>query len=158
METNSNREKPVKIFFHLQKDEDGYPPNDWEAMWGYEVESGLYSLDNVPFFANGVSWKDVVSVERKDNELHFNGVIQPSGHSVLRVIAYDQSMTAKIHEELRKLGCGTEQSHLPSLLSVDVPPSVQIRPILEFLSKGFEDDLWDYEEACMRHPDDLEGD
>ncbi len=140
-----------KIMFRLQKDADGYPPDDWETLWAYEVEPGLFSLDNVPFFARGVSWGDVVSAERKGKELHFNEVVRPSQHSVLRVIVYDRSKVGEMHQKLKEMGTDTEQSHLPSLLTVDVPPAVDLDSLREFLREGEADDLWTYEEASIRH-------
>jgi hypothetical protein len=137
--------------FRLQKDEDGYPPDEWESLWAYEVGPGLYSIDNVPFFARGVSWGDVVAVERKGDELHFKGVVHPSDHSVLRVIVYDQTKVGEMHDKLKEMNCDTEQSHIPSLLAVDVPPTSDLQEIREFLIDGEADDRWTYEEASIRH-------
>jgi hypothetical protein len=61
----------VKIAFELVQDEDGYPPDRWETMWAIEIEPGLFSIDNIPFFARGVSPGDVVRV-RKDTESLFS--------------------------------------------------------------------------------------
>lgn len=143
-------QKYEKIMFHLQKDADGYPPDDWETLWAYEIEPGLYSIDNVPFFARGVSWGDVVSAEREGNELHFKEVVRPSDHSVLRVIVHDPSKVGEMHDKLNELGNDTEQSHLPSLLTVDVPPAVDLQKVLDFLNVGETDGRWTYEEASIR--------
>jgi hypothetical protein len=144
-------QKYEKVMFRLQKDEDGYPPDDWESLWAYEVEPGLYSIDNVPFFARGVSWGDVVAVERHDDELHFKEVVHPSDHTVLRVIVYDQTRVGELHDKLKEMSCDTEQSHLPSLLTVDVPPTADLNKILEYLSDGEDEGRWTYEEASIRH-------
>src|SRR3954465_12191859 len=119
-----------RVLFRLEKDEDGYPPDDWESLWAFPVDDGLYTLGNVPFFARRISWGDIVSVERKGDELHFRELVRTSGHSVLRVIVYDQSDVDEVHEKLRRMNCDTEQSHLPSLLSVDVPPSVDLDEVM----------------------------
>lgn len=150
MSADSDGKKYERVFFRLDKDEDGYPPDDWETVWAYEVEDGLYSLDNVPFFARGVSWGDVVSVEREGDELHFKEVVRPSAHSVLRVIVFDQSEVDGLHEELKRMSCDTEQSHLPSLLSVDVPPTADLKEVRAFLDKGEADGRWEYEIASIR--------
>lgn len=144
-------EKYERIFFRLEKDKDGYPPDDWETLWAFEIESGLYSIDNVPFFVRGVSWKDVVAVNQKGDELHFKRVVRPSGHSVLRIIVFDKSKVDEVHTTLQQMGCDTEQSHIPGLLSVDCPPSIAIEPVLEFLTRGERDGNWEYEEASIRH-------
>jgi hypothetical protein len=144
-------QKYEKVMFRLQKDEDGYPPDDWESLWAYELEPGLYSIDNVPFFARGISWEDVVSAERVGDELHFKDVVRPSGNSVLRVIVHDTSDADEVHEKLSEMGCDTEQSHIPSLISVDVPPSIDLRTILNFLDQGKANNRWGYETASIRH-------
>jgi hypothetical protein len=150
MSKNFDGQKYEKVMFRLQKDADGYPPDEWESLWAYEVESGLYSIDNVPFFARGVSWGDVVSVERHGDELHFKEVVRPSRHSVIRVIVYDTSKVGEMHDKLKKMKCDTEQSHLPSLLTVDCPPTSDLRKIRAFLKKGEADGRWTYEEASIR--------
>jgi hypothetical protein len=150
MRKNFDDQKYEKVMFRLKKDADGYPPDDWESLWAYEVEPGLYSLDNVPFFARGVSWGDVVSGEQKGDELHFKEVVRPSDHSVLRVIVHDKSKVGEMHDKLKEMNCDTEQSHLPSLLTVDVPPTADLRKVLDFLSEGEADGRWTYEEASIR--------
>jgi hypothetical protein len=151
MSKNFDDQKYEKVLFRLQKDADGYPPDDWESLWAYEIERGIYAIDNVPFFARGVSWGDVVSVERKDNELHFKEVVRPSDHSVIRVIVYDTSKVGEMHDKLREMDCDTEQSHLPSLLTVDCPPSADLEQVLDFLGNGEAEERWTYEEASIRN-------
>jgi hypothetical protein len=56
--------KHFKIAFPLDRDEDGYPPDDVETLWGWETKPGLYCIDNIPFFVKGISPGDVVSAKR----------------------------------------------------------------------------------------------
>lgn len=151
MRADKQDEQYEKIFFRLEKDEDGYPPDNWETLWAFEIEDGLYTLDSIPFFVRGVSWKDVVSVEREGNELHFTKIVRPSDHSVLRVIVFDESEIEKTRQNLQQIGCDTEQSHIPGLLSIDCPPSVEVNRVLEFLASGEQDGRWEYEEASIRY-------
>lgn len=154
MDNSSDEKKYDKVMFRLSKDEDGYPPDDWETLWACEVGRDLYSIDNVPFFARNISWGDVVSAVREGDELHFREVVQPSSHSVLRVIVFDPTKVDEVHEKLNEMKCDTEQSHLPSLLSVDVPPTVDLEEVLDFLREGEADDRWTYEEASIRSDPD----
>lgn len=50
----------VKILFELVQDEDGYPPVGVEGMWGAPLANGNALLDNIPFYARGVSSGDEV--------------------------------------------------------------------------------------------------
>jgi Domain of unknown function (DUF4265) len=152
MSKNFVTQKYEKVIFRLQQDADGYPPDDWESLWAYEVEPGLYSIDNIPFFARGVSWGDVVSAEQKDDGLYFKSVVRPSDHSVIRVIVYDKAEVGKMHDKLKQMHCDTEQSHLPSLITVDCPPTADLEKVLDFLRTGETDGRWTYEEASIRHP------
>ena len=150
MSQDLNDQNYEKVIFRLQKDSDGYPPDDRESLWAYEVEPGLYSIDNVPFFARGISWGDVVSVERRGEGLYFKELVRPSRHSVIRVIVYDSSHIAGMHDTLKAMNCDTEQSHLPSLLTVDCPPTADLQKIRAFLNQGEVDGRWTYEEASIR--------
>ncbi len=38
----------VKVLFRLEKDEDGYPPEEVESLWGILRSEGI-ELDNIPF-------------------------------------------------------------------------------------------------------------
>lgn len=51
-----------KISFELEPDADGYPPDRRESLWASEEEIGLYRIDNIPFYAKGISSGDVVAV------------------------------------------------------------------------------------------------
>ena len=101
MDSFLDNRKCNKVLFQLQKDEDGYPPDDWESLWAFETEQGLYAIDNVPFFARGISWGDVVSVERQGDDLYFKEVVRRSDHSVLRVIVFDTSKVGEMHDMLK---------------------------------------------------------
>jgi len=139
----------VKILFHLEQDEDGYPPASAETLWAITVGEGLYKLDNIPFFATGVAVEDIVSAELEAGQLVYKDIVQPSGHSTLRVAVYDHDEVPKVHALFKQLGCATEQSHLRGLIAIDVPPSVSWDDLRRVLDTGREQDRWDYEEACL---------
>jgi len=147
-----DRRTHLKIHFKLDKDEDGYPPDDWEGIWAQEVAPGLYRIDNIPFFVRGISCDDIVSASVEGDELEFKELVQPSGNSVLRIIAVDKSGVGKLREQLRQMQCESELSDIPGFLSVEVPAIVNIDPILNFLAAGEEEGRWEYEEGSIRHP------
>jgi len=140
----------VKVFFELQQDEEGYPPVTCESMWATPVGDGLYRLGNIPFFARGVAYEDVVSaVRRDDGTLGFVEVVRPSRHSTLRVILYEASEAPALRHELEALGCETELSHTPHLFAIDVPPAVSLDAVRRLLEAGTASERWEYEEACL---------
>jgi len=157
--SNSAPEDLVKVIFDLERDEDGYPPADYEHLWARPLGDNLYELDNTPFFVRGVSTSDVVVAEPDtDNNLRFKAVKTPSQHTTLRVIVFRETSDARAIEErvrdlrtqLTNLGCSSELSHLPGLIAVDVPPEVSVESVTDVLAEGEARDLWEYEEAALR--------
>jgi hypothetical protein len=145
-------EEMFKVVFKLEKDENGYPPADWEGLWAKKIEENLYELDNVPFFARGISTGDIVVAEKEEGgegRLLFRRVHRPSGHSTLRVVFFDKTMLLPLRDRLSAIGCSTELSHLPNLISVDIPPGVPLDQITDILKPG-EEEKWSYEEASLR--------
>jgi len=158
--SNTTPSQREKIWFRISQDEDGYPPVSVETLWMSPVTGGAYRLDNIPFFAKGVSCGDMVSAfPGPDGHLWFDQVVDHSGHSTLRVVVFrevdDKRPLEERVEELRgrfsSIGCSTELSHLPGLLAVDVPPLVNFSIVLPLLEEGVMGG-WDYEEANLSHP------
>lgn len=143
----------VKIIVPLEQDEDGYPPVSSERLWAIDAGEGRYRLDNIPFFARELALGDIVSavVEEGADEgiLRYQQVIEPSGHSTFRVLVHDEAQVQEVCGLLERLGCGTEQSHLPRLVAIDIPPSVSLDAVRKALEPGRAQERWDYEEACL---------
>jgi hypothetical protein len=147
--TGTSTDQHVKILFHLEQDEDGYPPVSAETLWAIKVGEGLYKIDNIPFFATGIAVNDIVSAEPEAGMLLYKEVVHPSEHSTFRVVVYQHDEVPEVHGLFKQLGCSTEQSHLPGLIAIDVPPSVSWEELKRVLDAGREQDRWDYEEACL---------
>ena len=145
--------KDVKVAFELAQDEDGYPPDRWETMWAKETNSGLYSVDNIPLFARGVSPGDVIRVRKEDGTLIFDGVVNPSPSSVFRIFVSNRADVQAARDEFRKMGCESELSHITRLFAVEVPGTVDFGQVAELLAKGTETGRWEYEEGALRHSD-----
>lgn len=137
----------VKVLFRLEKDEDGYPPEDVESLWGVLRRDGV-ELDNIPFFAKGVAVGDMVKVqEAPDGALEFEAVVRRGGHSTYRILllkkrSEDPKLTM---DELINLGLSVEED--AGLLAVDVPPDVPLVAIREYLFEGIDSGRWEVEEA-----------
>lgn len=140
-----------KILFKLVKDSEGYPPDDWETVWGLEVENSLYKIENIPFYVRGISFGDLVSVDRIGNELFFNELIELSGHSVIRVIVFDSSQTDELTRRMSQMSCDYEGSHIDGFLAFDCPPVANYSEIVQYLEEGENRGKWEYEAASIRH-------
>jgi hypothetical protein len=139
----------VKVFFRLERDEDGYPPADVESLWAIERALG-YEIDNVPFFVKGIGLGDVVRADERDGALWFHSLLTESGHGTIRVImlAKDLERRAALKGELRECGCAIEQSHLESLFAVDIAPGSNIQSALTLLRARSDEEVIEYEEGC----------
>lgn len=152
------REGYVRVRFKIEQDEDGYPGVDVETIWARRRGRG-FEVDNIPFYVRGVSWGDVVSVEpAKSGVLEFRKVVEPSFHSTIRVILVKEcsdhrsieERTAELRKRLSTIGCDSEGVR-PGFFSVDIPPSITLSAVRKILVPGFENGLWDYEEATLWH-------
>ena len=115
-----------KVVFRIEKGEDGYPPFDLEGVWAEETTDGGFVIDNIPFFARQATLGDVVEVRHTEGATFYLSTRQRSGNSLLRVVFFEGHDPSNLRFDLAKLGCSTEQSHLQSLIAVNVPSTVKI--------------------------------
>lgn len=139
-----------KILFRLEQDEDGYPEADIESIWASH-EGEYFRLDNIPFFAIGVSDGDVVQATKREDEWWFDRLISPSSQSTIRVLLCDESDIPLIRDHAEKMGCKTELNELTTLVAIGVPATVRIKQLINFLEAGEQTGRWTYEESALRH-------
>jgi hypothetical protein len=147
MVANTDR---VKVAFRLTRDKDNYPPADWEHLWAIPRGADHFELDNIPFFAKEVAAGDLITAQPNHDLLVYDRVIQTGGHSTVRVIMYIPTKTAAVRDELLRLGCETEGSHLPNLFAIDVPPGIEYAKVIQLLKNRASQEILDYEEAAIR--------
>jgi len=151
-EMDMTHENLVKVAFELQQDEEGYPPDKWETLWASVTgQNGSYCIDNIPFYAKGISSGDLVYAENREGQLVFIRLIQPSTNSVFRLYVADENDVKSARDSFRELGCESEQSHIPKLFAVEIPGSVAIDPVAALLESGAEAGRWEYEQGVLRH-------
>lgn len=136
----------VKIFFTIPSDDSS--ETETESIWATPCDGG-YRLDNIPFYANGVALNDLVRAEVADGCLWASDLLQPSGHSTVRIWFANPDAIETTRERLREMGCASEISDSPRLIAVDVPPSVNYSEIKKILDEGVSEGKWDYQEACL---------
>jgi hypothetical protein len=95
-----------------------------ESLWAVEVDENRYRLDNVPFYATEYALGDIVEAEERDGANYVVGLVQASGHSTVQILFNQVEDVEPTTLALHAMGCATEGSHLPTLISVDVPPDV----------------------------------
>ena len=157
METKGNKEDYVHVTFPLIVDEDGYPPVGSERIWAKRLSKNLYEIDNIPFFVTGISCGDKITAKEVDGILYYDEVVEYSGNTTLHVILLeDKNPEAALQRKdeligfLKSAGCEVEVSHIPTLISVQVPRSASLDAVIAYLKKGAEEKKWDYEESALR--------
>ena len=141
----------VKIFIRIE-------PTDWhsyktESIWANPLPEGLFQVQNVPFYAFGVSHEDVVRVELDDNILSFREVVRRGGHSTYRIFLLDGTTELQwksYWQPLAEIGCTYEQGTV-RLFAIDVPPDTNIYKAYALLDRGEKAGVWGFQEAHCGH-------
>lgn len=141
------------------------PDGEVETLWANPAgEDRLYVLDNLPWYAYGVSLGDVVeATPDADGYLEMRRVVRKSGNRTLRVILEvtqpDRAWTFEsraLIDGLVERGCGFEGANR-ELVAVNVPPAVDVLTIGAYIDgAGFRFEYADptYEEL---YPDEPSG-
>jgi Domain of unknown function (DUF4265) len=154
-------EQLVKIRFEVD-------PKDWhghggEFLWASPADSarGEFEVLNSPFYARGVSFKDVVKASPSGDgrTFEFERVIRRSGHSTYRLLVEPGAPNFQTYwAMLEQRGCSYESGPIDMNIgrrdhySIDVPPSADIHEIYRLLEKGERDGVWDFEEGHAHLP------
>ncbi len=140
----------VKVLFKLEKEDEDYPPVDYERLWARPLGNSLFELDNIPFFVRGISVGDVVAAHPREGEVVFSKLVRASGSSTLRIIIFEESHVEEVRRQLQKLGCTTELN-VSKMLGVDVPAQVDLQAVRTWLMEQQSSGTLEFEDACIRH-------
>jgi hypothetical protein len=109
------------------------PDGEVETLWAADLGGGRYRLDNTPWYANGVSWQDVVEARPDaDGQLHFERVSEKSGNRTIRIVA-DEPFSDEWLEQIVKRGCSFEGANR-KYIGINIPPEVDLATIASFLT------------------------
>lgn len=130
----SNHPDMAKVLFRVAED-DGSA--NVETLWATPLGDDRYQLDNSPFYAYAVSWKDVIYAPRDPDEQlpTFERVISKSGHKTIRIVfespAIEGSESLDLLQLLVSLGCSYEGAN-KRYICIDVPPEVDLETVRQF--------------------------
>lgn len=140
-----NDEPNAKVLFRVEYEDS--EEADVETLWAYNLGEDNYKLDNLPYFAYGVSWHDIVYAPYDPDEERatFKHVISKSGNSTIRIIfespVEDGSASQALLDSLAELGCDFEKA-TKLLVVVNIPPAVELADVGDALNEaGVE---WEY--------------
>lgn len=124
-----------------------------ERIWCTDLGNSLYSVDNIPFVVKRVALGDIITIEfdEEEGEYYFESFVEVSGNATIRLYFDDETMIEGVRMELRKFGCESEVFLKRKIIAVDIPKTVNYKPIKDYLDNGEANKLWEYEEACLSH-------
>lgn len=116
-----------------------------ESVWTKKVGEN-YQIENIPFFANNIALGDIVSVEDDEGELYFEELIEASENSTIRIVFFEVEHKIGVCNMIEKFECDWEGSHLPKLVSINVPSDVNYKEVKSYLDSL---NIIDYQEGCL---------
>lgn len=106
-------------------------PNHWaiggESLWATPLGNNLYRIENVPFFAYGLNFLDVVLATADTDELNpeIREVVTPSGHRTFRIIFstdVEREKQVELLETLEQYKASYERANGTNV-SIDIKPT-----------------------------------
>lgn len=126
-----------------------------ESIWVEAVGHDRYRLQDSPFFAKGLSRRDIVIARKQGPRLVFERLLIIGGHSTYRIIRSDnadQRDFMTFWTPLQDLGCTFDQGNFGYMLyAVDIPPDADIEAARTLLQAGAAAGVWEFEEAAVGH-------
>lgn len=126
-----------KVKIKIKNDE-----GDIETLWAKSLGEDKYKIENSPFFAYGISWKDIIEAHVGDSGiLELKRVIEKSGHRTVRVISKENEIDKDFIKELNNLGCSVEEAN-NKFIAIDIPEKVNLDAVIKYISKHTYE--WEY--------------
>lgn len=120
-------------------------PNHWaehgtESLWARKVGDDLYVLENVPFFAYGLNYRDVVRADASfaEGEPVAREVVRRGGHTTLRVVFRRNDEPRARRRALLSELCPLKvsfESWDDSFFALDVAPDGDVGAVLAWLER-----------------------
>ena len=142
----------VEIVFPVEQQDEQYPPVSTESLWCIPVdEVNAYRVDNIPFYVREISLGDLVEAGKVAGSIVFQRLLAKAPNSTVRVFVYDTDSVDVVQDRLHALGCSTERSDIPGLISVSIPNSTDVTMVLSFLDLETANGAIGFEESSVRY-------
>lgn len=141
---------PTKIHIDL--------PNHWaiggESFWATHLGGDRYRLENVPFYAYGLNFLDIVRATPDSEETipEIREVVRRSGRKTIRVMfeeAVDRERQEKLLSSLSEFEANYERADA-HLVAIDIKPEGSIQSVFDQLEAYENDGLLDFETCEAR--------
>jgi hypothetical protein len=139
-------------------------PQHWatggESLWAEELGDDLYKIRNVPFFAYGLNFYDVVRAtpDNPDLKPEIREVVEPNGHKTLRV--HFEKIVAK-NRQLELLTALNEHHAYheranDTHVAIDIEPEGSYSVVYDQLQEWEESGLLSFETCEAREKDSFD--
>jgi len=133
-------------------------PNHWavggESMWAEPLGNDLYKIENVPFYAYGLNFQDIVRATSDSDELkpEIRELIMLSGHRTFRIFfnkEVNKEKQEKILESFRKLHVSYERAD-KIYVALDMKPEGDYQAVFDKLEEHEKQDVLGFETCEAR--------
>ncbi|MEV6491584.1 DUF4265 domain-containing protein, partial [Actinoplanes sp. NPDC051633] len=132
----------IKVYFGLERDDEGWPPADGEDLWAVLIGPRVARIDSIPLFVRNIALDDLVQVENvSDGRATFAEKLKWSGNCTLRVIPMDDDVETGVGGVLQALsafGVEAEAMRQYAMVAVNARPSADLAGIKRVLDAGEE--------------------
>jgi Domain of unknown function (DUF4265) len=119
------------------------PEGEVETVWAFDLGQGRYRVDNLPWYAYGVSLGDVIeAAPDPEGQLHMVRVVSKSGNRTLRLVFPAAELRTAWPAEIQDVmdwlirhGCSYEGANR-RYQAVNVPPQVDLGAVANFLTNA----------------------
>ncbi len=136
MNTKNIKDKKVKIRIENSSDEA-------ETVWATPLGEDKYILENSPFHAYGLSWKDVIEAHlSNDGVLEFKKIVKKSNNKTIRIMSTkDASIAQNFIEKINSLGC-TVEAYNSKYMAMNIPQTANFEHVVNFIQESQYE--WEY--------------
>jgi hypothetical protein len=145
-----NEEGLIKIHIDL--------PNHWavggESMWAEPLGNNLYKIENVPFYAYGLNFRDIVRATSDADDLisEIRELVETSGHRTFRLF-FKKEVTSEQQEEIlnsfQELHVSYERAN-NIYVSLDMKPEGNYQSVFDMLEQYEQQEFLGFETCEAR--------
>ncbi len=133
-------------------------PNHWaiggESMWATPLGNDLFKVENIPFYAYGLNFHDIVRAtpDSEGQIPEIRALVEPSGHRPFRVFFQKNISRGKQEEILDLLSVLTVSYERANEIyfSLDVQPEGSYQAVFDKLDELMEEDILEFETCEAR--------
>lgn len=131
-------------------------PNHWaiggESFWATPLGNDLFRLENVPFYAYGLNFHDVVKATSDELIPEIRELVELSGHQTFRVFfekGIDRQNQEKILDSMKELTISYERAN-DIYFSLDMQPNGNYQAVFDRLDELEKENILGFETCEAR--------